>query len=199
MIRGRLRKGHGEGEPEDQGPQQGEGDDYVEIDPAQLTNVFAVPQWFRDVGLTAWLFVGVGIFLFGVIWLLSLTDVIVMPLIAAGVVATVASPLIAWLNRHRIPRGIAAALVMVGIGAVGVGVVLMVVGGVTAQDATAGSHLSSAQDAISGWLEDLGVDPGKAEEVGSRPPRRPATVSRRSWRASSPASASSRRWSSSSR
>jgi predicted PurR-regulated permease PerM len=142
-----------------------EGDDYIEIDPSELTNVFAVPQWFRDVGLTAWLFVGVGIFLFGLIWLLSLTDVIVMPLIAAGVVATVASPLIAWLNRHRISRGIAAALVMVGIVAVGVGVVLMVVGGVTAQDGTASSHLSSAQDTLTGWLEDLGVDPAKAEDV----------------------------------
>ncbi len=165
MIRGRLRRGHGDGEPQDEGAQQGDGGDYIEIDPRELTNVFAVPQWFRDVGLTAWLFVGVGIFLFGAVWLLSLTDVIVMPLIAAGVVATVASPLIAWLNKRRIPRGIAAALVMVGIVAVGVGVVLMIVGGVTAQDATAGSHLSSAQDTITGWLEDLGVDPAKAEEV----------------------------------
>jgi predicted PurR-regulated permease PerM len=137
----------------------------VEIDPRELTNVFAVPQWFRDVGLTAWLFVGVAVFLVGAIWLLSLTQVIVMPLLAAGIVATVASPLVGWLHGRGLPRGIAAALLMVAIVAVGVGVVLMIVGGVTGQDATIGSHLSSAQDTIEGWLKDLGVDPNKAADA----------------------------------
>ena len=164
MIRGRLRRRHGKGDHPGDDPPGGSGD-YVEIDPRELTNVFAVPQWFRDVGLTAWLFVGVAIFLVGAIWLLSLTQVIVMPLLTAGIVATVASPLVAWLHGRGLPRGIASALLMVAIVAAGVGVVLMIVGGITGQDASVGSHLSSAQDTLTGWLEDLGVDPSKAADA----------------------------------
>ena len=51
----------------------------IEIDPRELSGVFAVPQWLRDVGQTSWLLVGVALFLVGMVWLLSLTDVIVLP------------------------------------------------------------------------------------------------------------------------
>ncbi len=50
MIRGRRRH-EGDGDAPATEPE------YIEIDPRDLTNVFAVPQWFRDVGLTSWLFV----------------------------------------------------------------------------------------------------------------------------------------------
>src|SRR5215211_1373528 len=86
--------------------------DVVEIDASELTGVFAAPGWLRDIGLTAWLLVGVALFLVGAVWLLSLTQTIVMPVITAAVVAAVASPLVAWMYRHRIPRMAGAALVM---------------------------------------------------------------------------------------
>jgi putative heme transporter len=161
-MRGRLRR-HEEGETHGDAPAAEA--EYIEIDPRELTNVFAVPQWFRDVGLTSWLFVGVAIFLVGAVWLLALTDVIMMPLLAAAIVATVASPLVAWLQARRVPRGIGAALLMVGIALVGFGVVLMIVGGITGQEASVGSDLSGAQDTLTSWLEDLGIDPAKAEEA----------------------------------
>ena len=159
MIRGRLRRRRHGDEP------SGEPDDYIEIDPRELTNIFAVPQWLRDVGLTSWLLVGVALFLVGTVWLLSLTNVIVLPLLAAGIVAAVASPLVWWLRKHGIPRGLGAALLMVAIIVLGIGVVLIVVGGITGQDAAVGSRLSEAQDTIAGWLEDLGVDPSRAEDA----------------------------------
>ena len=101
MIRGRLRRlrSH-EG---DDAP-----DEYIEIDPSELSGMFAAPQWLRDIGLMAWLLVGVALFLAGAIWLAALTSVIVVPVIVAAVVAAVASPVVAWLHRHRIPRPIAA-------------------------------------------------------------------------------------------
>ena len=78
----------------------------VEIDPADLTGVFDVPSWLRDVGLRAWLLVGVILFLVGAVWLLSLTETIVLPVIAASVIAAVASPLVGWLERTpRSPSG----------------------------------------------------------------------------------------------
>ncbi len=49
MIRGRLRR-HGHHEPAAE-PR----DEYIEIDPGELSGIFSVPQWLRDVGLMAWL------------------------------------------------------------------------------------------------------------------------------------------------
>ena len=159
MIRGRLRRRHEDGEA------SGETDEQIEIDARQLTDIFVVPQWLRDVGLTAWLLVGVALFLVGMVWLLALTQVIVLPLLTAGIVAAVASPLVAWLHGHRVPRGLGAALLMVAIIALGIGVTLVVVGGITGEAADASSRLSDAKDTIAGWLTDLGVDPSKAEEA----------------------------------
>ena len=58
----------------------------------------ATPLWLRDMGRSAWLLVGLTLLVVGLVWLLSLTDTIVMPVIAAAVVAAVASPVVAWLR-----------------------------------------------------------------------------------------------------
>jgi putative heme transporter len=159
MIRGRLRRRGGERRD------PGEAEEYIEIDPRQLTGIFTVPQWLRDVGLTAWLLVGVAVFLVGMVWLLALTDVIVIPVITAGIVAAVAAPVVDWMHEHRIPRGLGAALLMVVIILLSVGVMLVIVGGITGEAADVGSQLSGAKDTLAGWLEDLGVDPSKAEDA----------------------------------
>ena len=140
-------------------------DDQVEIDPGELSGIFATPDWLRGAGQTAWLLVGLTVLLVGLIWLLSLTEVIVLPLLAAGIVAAVASPVVNWMHRHRVPRALAAALMMLAIVLVGVGMTLTVVGGIVGQASSAESHLSGAEDKITGWVEDLGVDPGTAEEA----------------------------------
>ena len=159
MIRGRFRGGHEDGEP------SRKGGDYIEIDPRELTRIFAAPPWLRDVGLTAWLLVGVALFLAGMVWLLSLTQVIVLPVLAAGIVAAVASPLVAWLHGHGVPRGLGAALLMVAIILIGIGMMLVVVGGITGESSSVGFNLSDAQDTIAGWLKDLGVDPSSVQDA----------------------------------
>ena len=115
MIRGRLRR-HGD-ERDASAPE----DEYIEVDPGELTGILSVPGWLRDVGLMAWLLVGIGVFVAGMIWILGLTEVIVAPLIAASVIAAVASPLVAWLARNRVPRSLGAVLVLLLIVAAGVG------------------------------------------------------------------------------
>ena len=157
MIRGRLRR---------PGPRQGSaaaGDEYFEIDPGELSGIFTVPQWLRDVGLMAWLLVGVAVLLVGMIWLLGLTQVIVAPVITAAVVAAVASPLVRWLNDHRVPRPLAAALLLLGIIVLATGVTVVVVTGITGQGDNVSGHLNQAKDTISGWLQDIGMDPSKAD------------------------------------
>ncbi|HKH41637.1 MAG TPA: hypothetical protein VKA41_07245 [Solirubrobacterales bacterium] len=59
MIRGRLRRLRGaEGRAEDQ---------YIEIDPGELSGLFSAPGWLRDAGFSAWLLVGVVLLLAGVV------------------------------------------------------------------------------------------------------------------------------------
>ena len=56
---------------------------------ASSSGLFAAPNWLRDAGFTAWLLVGVILLAVGVVWFLSLTAVIFVPLIVAGVIAAV--------------------------------------------------------------------------------------------------------------
>src|SRR5215210_3707365 len=112
MIRGRLRRRGSEA-------RGGAEDEYVEIEPGELAGAFATPGWLRDLGLTAWLLVGVALFLVGAVWLASLTHTIVTPVITAAVIASVASPLVGWLRGHGVPRAVGAALVLLLIVALG--------------------------------------------------------------------------------
>ncbi len=158
-IRGRIRQ-HGRAEDSDHVD-----DPYIEIGPAELSGILTVPEWLRNVGLMAWLLVGVALFLAGAVWFLALTQVIVVPVIVAAIIAAVASPLVAWMKGHGVPRGLGAGLLMVAIIAVGIGMTLIIVLGITGQSADLSGHLSDAKDTIAGWLRDLGLDPSKAEEA----------------------------------
>jgi putative heme transporter len=140
-------------------------DEPAEIEVAELTQALAAPGWLRDAGATAWLLVGITLFLVGAVWILSLTQTIVGPVIAATVVAAVASPLVSWLQRHRVPRGLGTGLVLLGILALGVGMFLAVIGGITSQSGDVSRELSGAQDTIQGWLKDIGVDSSTASDA----------------------------------
>jgi putative heme transporter len=111
----------------------------------------------------AWLLVGVAVLLVGLVWLLGLTEVIVAPLITAAVVAAVASPLVRWLHGHRVPRALGAALLLLTIIAIAIGVTVVIVAGITGQSDDVSGHLDKAKDTISGWLQDIGMDPTKAD------------------------------------
>ena len=158
MIRGRIRRRRG-----DRGP--GDEDEFVEVDPAELSGLFAAPRWLRDAGLTSWLLVGVVLLLAGVISILSLTAVIVIPVIVAGVIAAVAGQLVALLARHRVPRAAGALLVMLAIIAAGALAGYLILKGIGTESSAISDHLSSAADEIEGWLKDLGVSDGKAHEA----------------------------------
>ena len=147
----------------DEAPRDRGDDELADIHPAELTGVFKAPGWLRDIGLTAWLLVGLALLLVSAMALLSLTQVIVAPVITAGVVAAVASPVVAWLERHRVPRALGAILLLLAIIALAVGVIVVVIGGITSQSGDLKSHLADAKATIEGWLKDLGVDPGKAD------------------------------------
>jgi predicted PurR-regulated permease PerM len=71
------------------------------IDPRELGRMFSAPRWLHDLGVLAWLLVGVGLVFFGVIWLLGETETIVLPVVTGTIVAAVAGPVVSALARHR--------------------------------------------------------------------------------------------------
>jgi putative heme transporter len=164
MIRARLHRRRKHGDAGEAGEAE---DEVVEIDPGALSGVFNTPRWLRDMGLTAWLLVGVTLLLVGGVWIMSLTHTIVVPVITAAVVASVASPLVGWLGRHRMPRGLSAALVLVSIIALGAGVLLVIVAGITSQSGDLSAQLTDAKNTVEGWLNDLGVDPSEAKNAAN--------------------------------
>jgi predicted PurR-regulated permease PerM len=139
----------------------------LELEPGALSGVFAAPRWLRDLGFSAWLLVGAGAALIGLIWLLSLTQTIVMPVITAAIVAAVASPLVGWLNRHRLPRGIGATLVLLLIIAIGFGVGLIVLTGISSQADGLSARLQEGASQLESWARDLGVKAPTAADANS--------------------------------
>src|SRR5215211_7742444 len=155
MIRGHLFRRRTAADP-------GEGE-FIEIDPGELSGVFSAPQWLRDLGFTAWLLVGVVVLLVGLIWILSLTEVIAIPVIVAGVIAAVTEPLVSLLKRHRLPRALGALLVLLAVVAAGGLATYLVLRGVGSESSGVSDHLTAGGDKIEGWLKDLGVSDSKAQ------------------------------------
>src|SRR4029450_2734105 len=145
-IRTRLRRAESR-------PGDAPGEEDVEIDPGGLSGIFAARGWLRDAGIAAWLLVGIAAFLAGAVWLLALTQTIVVPGIVGAIIASVASPGVDWLGRRRVPRAAGAALVLLAIVALGVAVAVLVLAGVTSQSHGISSQLQDGADRIEGWLK----------------------------------------------
>jgi putative heme transporter len=156
-FRGRLRRQGGGERPADT--------EFIEIEPTELVGVFAAPRWLRDLGLMAWLLVGVLVLLVGAVWLLALTETIVVPVITATIVTAVVSPLVDYLERRRVPRAAGAAIVFVLILALAAGLTVMILGGISSQSGNLTSRLQDAAHKIQGWLEDVGVSHGTAQRA----------------------------------
>ena len=145
-TRGRVRQQGANGETE-----------FVELEPGELSGIFAAPGWLRDLGVMAWLLVGVAGMLVAMVWLLSLTQTIVVPVVTAAILASVLAPLVRWLKHHRIPRGAGAGIVLLLIVVAGAALALLVLSGISAQSSEIESQLQSAANKIESTLKDLGV------------------------------------------
>jgi len=159
-FQGRRGDGDGHAGPPPQGAT------FVEIEPGELSRVFAVPSWLRDLGLMSWLLVGAFVVLAGAVWLLSLTSTIVVPVITAAIIAAVLSPVVGWLARHRLGRAGGAAVVLLAVIALGVLVAVLLLSGVTSQIPELEKALRAAVNEIEGWLKDAGVSTSKAQDAG---------------------------------
>jgi putative heme transporter len=130
----------------------------VKIDATSLSRVFSAPMWLRDLGLLAWFLVGVGLVLFGAIWLLGLTSTIVDPVIVGAILATVAGPAVTKMQAHGVPRIAGSILVLLGFIAVGVVIFLLVFGGIAEQSSEIEASVSDAVGQVEGWVNDAGAN-----------------------------------------
>jgi predicted PurR-regulated permease PerM len=164
MQRRRTMRWRGRRENEDGDVPLGDAS-FVELEPGELSRIFSVPSWLRDLGLMSWLLVGTFLLLVGVVWLLSLTSTIVVPVVTAAIIAAVLSPVVGWLAGHGLGRGGGAALVLVGAIALGGLLVVLLLSGVTSQAPELQKSLHSAVDKLQGWLQDAGVSASTAKST----------------------------------
>ncbi len=142
----------------------------VQLDAAQLSElsaVFSAPRWLRDLGFAAWLMLGVAAFGFALILLLDATSVIVSPVMAGFVVATVTSPLVAAIQRRGVPRAVGALIGLLAIAALGVLILILVLGGIVSQTDQISSESAAAAAKVQGWLQDAGVSSAGASSATS--------------------------------
>ena len=125
----------------------------------RLASTFAAPAWLQDLGRTSWLLVGFFALVAGIAWLVGATATIVGPVVGATIIATVTTPLVAALHRHRVPRAAGAAIVLLGLLAIAVVIALVVIGGITAQSAQISQNANDALDHLESWAKSVGVDP----------------------------------------
>lgn len=130
----------------------------VQIDASSLSRVFSAPIWLRDLGLLSWFLVGVGVVLVGLVLLLGITSTIVDPVVVGAILATVAGPLVTWLQQRRFPRPAGAAIVLLLLLAIGVLIFALVIGGLVEQSSEIKAAASEALDRIEGWLNDTGAN-----------------------------------------
>lgn len=121
-------------------------------------SLYGAPPWLRKLGLSSWLLVGFALILIALGWLVSQTSTIVMPVVTAGVLGAVAGPIVGRLEGHGVARGLGAALVLLGLIAIGVGVFLLVVGGITSQSQEISAHANSGLDKLESAAKSLGAD-----------------------------------------
>jgi putative heme transporter len=128
------------------------------VEEPQPAAVFAPPGWLRDLGRTAWLALGVLALIAAITWLLGLAQAIVTPVLVGLLVATVTSPLVAVLQRHRVPRTAGALLILAAFVVLAVVIGLMVIDTLVAQRDKIDQYADEAAARLQSWMESAGVD-----------------------------------------
>ena len=138
----------------------------VQIDATALSRVFSAPMWLRDLGLLAWFLVGVVLVLVGLVYLMALTWVILGPVLVGLILATVAAPLVTKMKQHGIGRAGGAAIVLLGMIALGILITYVVFRGLYEESDEIKASLQSAVDKLESWANDAGAG-GTSSSVDS--------------------------------
>ena len=144
------------------------GDRIVDRLPALLPMHARVPRWIVTSGVTGWLLLGMAGVVAVILWILTYVSTLVVPLLAAIVLAILFSPIVDMLARRRIPRGIGATLVLLGIIAFTGLLTWTIAKGVIDQAPQIATQFKDARAALAGWLTDLGLSAPTAQSAMER-------------------------------
>jgi predicted PurR-regulated permease PerM len=133
---------------------------------APVSILAGTPWWLRVAGVTGWLALGVTGAAAVVVWALLYTSELVTPFLFAAVLAILFTPVVDWLTR-RMPRFLAAVLVLLGLVVVAVASTLAVVQGITQVAPQIGNVIASAFDDVEAWMQSAGVSASTASNVTS--------------------------------
>jgi predicted PurR-regulated permease PerM len=127
-----------------------------------------VPDWLQLAGVSGWLLTGVALAVVIGAWLVSTSSSISIPLLLAIVLGIVFEPLVGALERHRVPRGLGAAIVMgivfMAIAFIGV----LIVRGLIDQLPSISVRFQDGLHSFSDWLSDFGIDAGGVVDQAKR-------------------------------
>ena len=135
------------------------------VTPGQQRSTLPVPLWFQIVGSVAWQIVGIVLVIVGAIWLLALTRTIVFPALTAGIIAAVATPLVGFMARHRVPRAIGALLTLLLVVALAVGIGYIILNGITSESSSITDALKHASNKVTSWAKDAGISDSAASSA----------------------------------
>ncbi|MCB0968884.1 MAG: AI-2E family transporter [Ilumatobacter sp.] len=110
----------------------------------------------REWGSTAWRYVGILLAVSMTYTLVVAFSGLVVPLVLAIVVGMLSAPMIDRLEASRIPRQIAALLLIAGLLAIGIAAVVVIVNGVVDEANEIRAVMTDGVDQIDSWLPDDG-------------------------------------------
>jgi len=116
-----------------------------------------VPDWFRSLGTTSWLAIGVAGCIAILAWLFGHSASIMIPLVLAFVIGVTAYPLVECMTRVRIPRWLGALLVLLLLALITVLVAWVVGHGVINQWPQIQESVREGISSARSWSYTLGV------------------------------------------
>ena len=132
-----------------------------------VPSAFAPPKWARDVGRWSWIIVGVAIVLLVAAVAVAATRLLVYATLFAVLFGATFLPVADWLARHRVPRWLAALLVLVGLLVMAVLITLVVVYGLVNQVPSIQETLDDAAATIEDALNSTDFPESTVDSVKS--------------------------------
>lgn len=111
-----------------------------------------VPAWFRAASELAWRSLVLLALAAAVTWILVEIHLVAFPVLLAVILSTLFEPPTRWLERRGVPRGVAAALTVVGGILVLAGATVLIASRIALAAPDLASSLSQARDQLVAWL-----------------------------------------------
>ncbi|SNU00384.1 Predicted PurR-regulated permease PerM [Ruaniaceae bacterium KH17] len=116
-------------------------------------------------GITAWSALGIILLVVAIATVVGALSGILVPLVVAAILGVVLAPWVSWLERHRVPSALAAAIGMLTAVLVAVGMVYLVVAGFIRELPEIGRQLTAGWDALARWGRSLDLSPELLDRI----------------------------------